>query len=168
MKYTFATNLATLGIIGRFGYAPGTMGSFAALLLAPLLFLPFGMLTRVLILTLLFFVGIWASEKACEELGGEDPSAVIIDEVLGQWISYFPLMPISFYDFDKLTNIDIYILIAGFMLFRLFDISKVGPVGLVERKFKGGLGIMLDDAVAGIFAALFLYAIQNYLHLYFG
>ncbi len=167
-KYSIATNIATLGKIGRSRYAPGTLGSFVALWLAPLLFLPFSLPIRILALSIVFFLGLWASEKASKELGKEDPSEVIIDEVLGQWICLFPLGTISFYDLHLLTNIDIFTLLIGFMLFRIFDITKVGPVGLVERKVKGGLGIMLDDVVAGFFAAIFLFPISKYLQLFFG
>ncbi len=168
MKYSLATNLATLGKIGRTRYAPGTLGSFVALWLAPLLFLPFSLPIRILVLTIVFFVGIWASEIASKELNDPDPSAVVIDEVLGQWVCLLPLSPISFYEMHLLSNLDIFILLVGFLLFRIFDITKVGPVGLVERKFSGGLGIMLDDAVAGFFGAIFLFPIQNYLRLFFG
>jgi len=164
-KYSLATNIATLGIIGRTRFAPGTAGSFAALWLAPLVFLPFSFPIRILILTFVFFLGIWASEIAAKELGHEDPSAVVIDEVLGQWVALLPLSHLSYFDSELFGNYEFILLLCGFMLFRLFDITKFGPVGLVERKVRGGLGIMLDDVVAGIFAASFLYSIQLYARL---
>lgn len=164
-KYSLATNIATLGIIGRTRYAPGTAGSFVALWLAPLVFLPFSFPIQILILTFVFFLGIWASEIAAKELGSEDPSAVIIDEVIGQWIALLPLANLSYFNDNLFLGYDFILLLSGFLLFRIFDITKVGIVGLVERKFSGGLGIMLDDVVAGILAALFLYPLQYYLPL---
>ena len=166
-KYSIATNIATLGVIGRTRYAPGTAGSFIAIWLAPLVFLPFSFPVRILILTFVFFLGIWASEIAAKELGKEDPSAVIIDEVLGQWISLMPLANISYFGTNLLQSYEFILLLCGFMLFRLFDITKVGPVGLMERKFSGGLGIMLDDVMAGILAAAFMYSAQFYIHAFF-
>lgn len=165
-KYSITTNIATLGIIGRTRFAPGTAGSFVATWLAPLVFLPFSLPIRLLILTFIFFLGVWASEIAAKELGREDPSAVIIDEVLGQWITFLPLANISYFGTDLLQSYEFMLLLCGFMLFRLFDITKVGPVGLMERKFSGGLGIMLDDVVAGILAASFMYPAQFYIHLF--
>lgn len=166
-KYSFATNIATLGIIGRTRYAPGTLGSFVAVWLAPLCFLPFELPIRFAILGLLFLLGVYVSEIAAKELGNEDPSAVIIDEVLGQWITLACLPNFSYFNIVLFSNLEFILLLVGFMLFRIFDITKVGPVGLMERKFHGGYGIMLDDVVAGILAAACLYCIQLYTYMIF-
>ncbi len=163
-KYSLATNIATLGLIGRAMFAPGTAGSFAALCLAPFVFLPFSLPVRILILAFVFFLGVKVSDIAEKELGKADPSAVIIDEVIGQWIALLPLGYLSYFNADLFLGSDFVLLLCAFMLFRFFDISKVGPVGLMERKFHGGLGIMLDDVVAGILAAAFMFPIQNYVH----
>ncbi len=166
-KHSLPTKIATLGRLGTSRMAPGTIGSFVALWLAPLLFLPLSFPLRILSLTVLFFVGVWASDIARQELGDEDPSCVIIDEVLGQWIALMPLSSISYFGANLMSNTDFFTLLCAFMLFRVFDITKLGPVGLVERKVGGGLGIMLDDIVAGFFAAIFVYPIDLYLKLVF-
>ena len=165
-KYSLATSIATLGFIGHSKFAPGTMGSFVALCFAPLIFLPFSLPIRLLILIFIFFLGTWASEIAAKELGDGDPSAVIIDEVIGQWIALLPLTTLSYFGENTFLGYEFILLACGFLLFRIFDITKVGPVGLAERKFTGGLGIMLDDVVAGILAAAFMYPAQLYAHLF--
>ena len=83
MRYSLLTNIATLGLVGRIKKAPGTAGSFLAVLCAPLCFLPFSLPIRLLILSVLFLIGIKASEQAEKELKEKDPSSVIIDEVVG-------------------------------------------------------------------------------------
>jgi phosphatidylglycerophosphatase A len=87
---------------------------------------------------LFFFIGIFTSSRLEKQLG-EDPSIVVIDEIVGMWISLF-FLP---------KNPAIYI--GAFVLFRVFDIVKPSPARQVER-YKGGWGIMLDDVFAGIYA----------------
>ena len=89
-------------------------------------------------------MGVFAAERYGQRTGKKDASEVIIDEVAGQWI---PLVIIP---------LDVKWYIAAFLLFRFFDISKIGPVGHAE-KFIGGIGVMADDLVAGILAALVLW-----------
>ncbi len=167
MQYSFLTNIATLWKIGHVKKAPGTAGSFAALLLAPLCFLPFSYFVRFLLILAIFLIGIIASNKAEQELQQKDPSSVIIDEVVGQWIALFPVNACSYMSLEAFSYSQMYIMIFAFLFFRVFDISKLGPIGLCDRKIKGGLGIMVDDVVAGIFAALFIYPLQFYANLLF-
>ena len=136
-------NLATLGPIGHLRPAPGTIGSLVALGTGYLIAsFSLGMLVAgILVLSIL---GIFAAERYSQRTGKKDASEVIIDEVAGQWI---PLVIIP-------LEIEWYI--AAFLLFRFFDISKIGPVGHAER-FAGGVGVMADDLVAGILAALVLW-----------
>ena len=89
-------------------------------------------------------LGIFAAERYGQRTGKKDASEVIIDEVAGQWI---PLVIIP-------LEVEWYV--AAFLLFRLFDISKIGPVGHAEN-FTGGIGVMADDLVAGILAAVVLW-----------
>ena len=120
--------------------APGTCGSLVAILLAPWVFMPLPLWGRVLLLLAVFLSGVWASSRAIVLLGHKDPSEVVIDEVLGQWLTCLPFLTLSFWGYA-----------AALFFFRLFDIIKPWYVGRAE-KLPGGLGIMADDAVAGVYA----------------
>ena len=136
-------NLATLGPIGHLRPAPGTIGSLVALS-SGYLIANFSLGVLVAAILGLSILGIFAAERYGQRTGKKDASEVIIDEVAGQWI---PLVIIP-------LEIDWYI--AAFLLFRFFDISKIGPVGHAET-FSGGVGVMADDLMAGILAALVLW-----------
>ena len=136
-------NLATLGPFGHLRPAPGTIGSLVALGTGYLIarFSPGVLVAAILAISVL---GIFAAECYRQRTGKKDASEVIIDEVAGQWI---PLVIIP---------LDVTWYIAAFLLFRFFDVSKIGPVGHAE-KFTGGIGVMADDLVAGILTALVLW-----------
>ena len=136
-------NLATLGPIGHLRPAPGTIGSLVALGTGYLI-AKFSLGVLVAAILALSILGMFAAERYGQRSGKKDAAEVIIDEVAGQWI---PLVIIP-------LEIDWYI--AAFLLFRFFDISKIGPVGHAER-FAGGVGVIADDLVAGILAALVLW-----------
>lgn len=142
------TALATLGPIGHFPKAPGTWGSLAAVIAAPWLFLPLPLWGRVAALVVVFAIGTWACGVAERTLGSKDPGCVIIDELFGQWLTLllFASMPIWY-------------LGLAFVLFRIFDILKPWPVRWAETAFAGGLGVMADDGVAGLYALLCLHLI---------
>lgn len=148
----FATALATLGPIGHFPKAPGTWGSLASVVAAPWLFLPFALWARVGILIGVLIIGTWACSRAENVIGEKDPGCVIIDELFGQWLTllFFTAMPIWY-------------LAIAFVLFRLFDIFKPWPVKWAEDTFPGGLGVMLDDGVAGLYALGILHLIHSVL-----
>ncbi len=93
---------------------------------------------------IVFLIGWWASERIVQADGLEDPSWVVIDEVAGQWLTLL-LTPPSLIGY-----------LAGFALFRLFDIWKPWPVSWADQKIKGGLGIMLDDVLAGLMGLIVL------------
>jgi phosphatidylglycerophosphatase A len=118
--------------------APGTWGSAAALPLGWLLWWLGGTSALAIASVLVFAIGWWASERIVRAEGLEDPSWVVIDEVVGQWLTLL-LTPPSLLDYA-----------VGFALFRLFDIWKPWPVSWADQKIKGGLGIMLDDVLAGL------------------
>jgi phosphatidylglycerophosphatase A len=103
----------------------------------------------------LFAIGVWASNRACRVTGLEDPQLVVIDEVSGQLIALIPLA--------LLPSISIISVLVGFLLFRLFDIFKPYPIRKLEH-LHGGLGVMADDALAGIYAAVLLW-LAHLLHL---
>lgn len=142
-KYT-----ATLGFIGYLPYAPGTFGSLAAMFL--FIFLRPAPLLHVSIFSVLFAAGTAAAHRAEKLLGEKDSSRIVIDEFAGYSASVAFIPPdLSYY-------------IAAFFLFRFFDILKPGPIKWFERTFHGGIGIMLDDLIAGIYVNLLL---QIWIHL---
>ena len=132
---------STVFYIGRLPLAPGTWCSFIAFL--SWFYLRF-YIEGVFILyasLILFFVGVAVSTIHSEVIKEDDPSEIVIDEWVGQWIALW-LIPHSFYwGF------------ASFVLFRFFDISKLGPVQGMDD-IKSGTGIMMDDVIAGILALL--------------
>jgi phosphatidylglycerophosphatase A len=143
-------------------FAPGTCGAIegVGVYLAACYFdshsmgFPEALLFLVVLNVLVFAVGVWASSRACEISGIKDPQKVVIDEVSGQLIALAPLA-LS----DRIVPV-----IVAFALFRLFDIFKPWPIRKLER-LPGGLGVMADDALAGIYAgALMSFGIL--LHLF--
>jgi phosphatidylglycerophosphatase A len=102
----------------------------------------------------IFTVGVWASGRACEISGLKDPQKVVIDEVSGQLIALVPAA----------LSPAVLPVIAGFALFRLFDIFKPYPIRRLES-LPGGLGVMADDGLAGVYAATFVW-IGKLLHLF--
>jgi len=116
-----------------------------AVLLAPVLFLPLSPQGRVLAAAGLFVLGGLAAGRAEKALGRKDPGCVVIDEVLGQWLTFLPFIELPLWQ-----------LALGFGLFRLFDIAKPWPVRRSENWLPGGFGIMIDDVVAGAYACAVL------------
>ena len=124
--------------------APGTAGSLAAIpLYLALGRLPFAVYLALVILISL--AGIWICQRASDELGVHDHPGIVWDEFAGFLVTMIPA-PLSW----------LWVLV-GFALFRLFDICKPWPISWVDRRCKGGLGIMLDDLIAGGFAAAVLF-----------
>lgn len=143
---TLARFLATFGGCGLAPRAPGTVGSLAALLLGlPLLKRP-----KVLVgaIGAVSIIGWWAADRAGE---GEDHSWIVIDEVAGLWVSLLACLPEDPEDPASMRK-SLALSMLAFALFRLFDITKPGPVGYLDRKH-GATGIMGDDLVAGAMAA---------------
>ncbi|SIQ86376.1 phosphatidylglycerophosphatase A family protein [Marinobacterium stanieri] len=123
--------------------APGTFGTLAAV---PLWYLMAQTSLPVyLVLTLAAFViGIWLCGRTSRDLGVHDHGGIVWDEFVGYWITMIAV------------PVDWIWALLGFILFRLFDIWKPWPIRPVDRRVHGGLGIMLDDVLAGVFAALVL------------
>ncbi len=143
-------NLATLGPVGYLPVAPGTWGSLAAVIAAPWLFIPFSLPVKLLILAGLFLLGSWACFAAEDHFGRKDPGQAIIDEVLGQWTTFL-----------LLASSGVVLLVAGFFLFRLFDILKPWPVRSSEKWLPGGYSVMVDDLLAGIYALAALTILEH-------
>ena len=141
LRFKTAEFIGTVAYVGRLPIAPGTWGSLAALIawyiLKPIISDPFFLLINGGI----FFIGIAASEILIGAWDDDDPKAVVIDEWVGMWIALY-LVP-----HDLLWGF------VAFLLFRLFDILKPGPVKMMDD-LHSAIGVMMDDVVAGILALL--------------
>lgn len=141
--------------VGFSKWAPGTCGSLlgvaAFLGLSQLGLIPFvGTLVAGTAL------GVWASDTAEAAFGHEDDQRIVVDEIVGQLWLLLPLvvwMPGGAFGDDLVFS---FLLVTAFVLFRVLDIAKPGPVGWAERRFEGGLGVMADDLVAGGMGAVML------------
>ena len=145
--------VATWGGAGLMQPAPGTWGSLAALPFAWGLLWAGGWPSLLLGAGLATLAGFWAARIYVDRVGGEDPAAVVIDEVAGQWLTLLP------------ATLDARLFVIGFVLFRLFDITKPWPASWADRRLPGAAGIMLDDLIAGLYGAIALALIAPYLEL---
>lgn len=130
-----------LGVAGLAPKAPGTWGTAMACLLAPFLFFPLPIIWRVIVLIAIFFAGSIAAGKAEKILGEKDPGQVVIDELAGVWLVFLPYREPTFW-----------LVLAGFIFFRIFDIFKPWPIRLSENWLPDGYGVMIDDIIAGVYA----------------
>ena len=140
-----ATVLATFFGVGRAPFAPGTVASAIALPFAWLILWKLGVAALLVASLAAYLAGVWATGEYARAFGKDDPSECVIDEVAGQWLAC-ALAPLSLPGFA-----------VAFVLFRIFDISKLWPVSLGE-KLPGGWGIMTDDMIAGAMAAAIIAA----------
>ncbi|NOZ24813.1 MAG: phosphatidylglycerophosphatase A [Nitrospirae bacterium] len=134
--------IATVGPLGYAPVAPGTAGS-ALSCLVYILFRPDTLMLAVVI-PAVFMAGVAASERVEVLLNEKDSSHIVVDELAGYLVSVF-LIPFS------IPNA-----LLAFLLFRAFDITKPPPIRWMERHVRGGLGIMIDDILAGVYANLAL------------
>lgn len=123
--------------------APGTMGSLAVLVLYPL-WMAIGLIPSIIIISIMSFVGIYICGRTADIMQVHDDGRIVWDEFAGQSITLLPLV--------YLADLPWWWIIIGFALFRLFDVWKPFPIGWADEKVSGGLGIMLDDLLAGIMA----------------
>lgn len=145
--------IATFGGVGLLRPAPGTWGSLAALPLGYGLHWLGGFPLLLLATVLLGLIGYWATAAELAGAADQDPAEIVVDEVVGQWIALFPLSaglwlmgaPPALFPWPGW--------VGGFLMFRVFDIWKPGPVGWADR-LRGPAGVMLDDIVAGLLAAI--------------
>ncbi|MES0874182.1 phosphatidylglycerophosphatase A family protein [Sinimarinibacterium thermocellulolyticum] len=133
--------------------APGTFGTLVGILL----FLPLSLLDAQVyaaVVALLFAFGCWVCGESARLLGVHDHGGIVFDEIVGYLVAAAPLTL-----FPDLTTVAfVGGLVLAFALFRLFDVCKPWPIGVLDRRVRGGFGIMLDDLLAGAFAALPLWA----------
>jgi phosphatidylglycerophosphatase A len=160
---SFADNLAealaTSFGLGLAPVAPGTVGSLAGVGLFWWLrhFMGIG-LTVMLVLTI---AGVWAATRVGERSGDNDPSRVVIDEVVGQFLTLWSAWNWEYAVLGSPPEGGLGFAAAGFLLFRLFDIVKPPPVRQLER-LKAGWGVMADDVMAGVYAGLALLMIDRW------
>ena len=148
--HTLIIIIATGFYSGYLPKAPGTWGSLVGLVLFFLLHsLNLGMYLAVV--AGIFLIGTFAAGEAEKIMDRQDPGLVVIDEIVGILITMIavPATPLT--------------MILGFILFRIFDIFKPFPVGFVDQRFHGGLGIMLDDIVAGIYSLIILQLLLRFI-----
>ena len=142
-----AVFIATVGYCGYFPIAPGTVGSAAGLVVYLLVRWSQSSLVEVGLIAGLFVAGTWAGTTAERYFGGIDPGPIVLDEVVGMLIT-LAFIPVG------LSGA-----LAGFFIFRLFDVIKPFPARRLES-LHGGLGVMADDAMAAIYANLALRALM--------
>ena len=144
--------VSTLFYCGYFPKAPGTIGSLVSLPVIFFINYNFGFFGLILTIIIVFIVAMFAVKKVLMYTT-HDPSFVVIDEFLGQAVTFLLIA-------DKLKfskNVIPYII--GFVLFRLFDITKPFPVSYADKKIKNAFGVILDDIFAGFYATIILYFI---------
>ncbi len=132
---------------GLFPKAPGTAGSLVALLLWFLLLMKLHWLAQIGVIVLACALGVWASAWAIKQIRISDPGYIVWDEFVGMWIALLALPGGIIWPF------------IAFIMFRLFDVFKPWPVSWADRQVKGAWGVMLDDILAGLLAALSIQAI---------
>jgi len=135
--------------------AQGTFGSAAAFIpWLALRQLPWWLYVAALVVG--FVIGVWACSVAGRALGVDDHRSLVWDEFIGQWIA---LLPLGVTALVPPAGLAWWMPLAAFVLFRLFDVWKPWPIRWLDRRVKGGFGVMIDDVIAGVFAAVVLGAV---------
>ena len=132
--------------------APGTWGTLGGLVVGlPLMYL--GFIPFLIITIIASIIGVWLCERTSNLMQVHDDPHIVWDEWAGMWIALLPLAFIISYAPQYLTNVRYAVaVVLAFVLFRIFDIAKPNPVKWADEKLTGGLGIMVDDILAGIMA----------------
>ena len=131
--------------------AQGTFGSLAAIV-PWLLMRELAVPAWLVVIVLAFALGVWACDVAGRILGVADHRSLVWDEFVGLWITLLPALVAPWWA-----------IVAGFALFRLFDVWKPWPIAWFDRRVKGGFGVMLDDVIAGLFAGVVLFLILHFI-----
>ncbi len=155
MKFAIAEVIATSFYAGYAPKAPGTAGALAGVLLVYLLhrFAYFTSYHMAVFVLVVLWPAIWASNELIRQLKQKDPQIIVVDEVLGQMLAVLGASLDSPWTYG-----------AAFALFRLFDIWKPFPIWALE-KIPGGAGVLLDDLMAGLYAAFVLFILRNFVLL---
>lgn len=161
MNKKLAYVIATYFGLGLSKFAPGTMGSLGTLPLAYALIYFGGFYALIATAFIIFVVGVFATDAVIKDCGDDDPSKVVIDETVGQLITF---SFVAYMAPEYLSGwISSLYYISGFIFFRFFDILKMGPVKYADSKIKNAYGVMLDDVFAGIFASIALLGVLCYM-----
>ena len=165
-----AVLLATWFGVGLMKPAPGTWGTIAGVPFAIFIAVAFGWIGLFISTIALFFIGAWAAESFEKKSGSHDHGSIVIDEVVGVWIALWcmickdALISLGHYggglQIDFSYSIEPLYVILAILFFRFFDILKPWPIGYLDKKIPGGLGVMVDDVVAGIFSGLCVIGIR--------
>ena len=145
----FSTNNLFISVLG-IGYIPfasGTFGSIGGLIIGYIINITYYDLFYIFI-PIFFLFGVIGSNKYENETGEKDSSIIVIDEVVGQ------LIAMMFFINDN------FLIFLSFLIFRLFDIFKPWPASYIDKNLKGGIGVMLDDVVAGGYTIITIYLIK--------
>ena len=143
----FLSKLAEVYPIGHVKYAPGTLASLIALAFGYYVLIILNVKLFLLFLFVFIIVSYFICEAHLRIYNKKDPKEVVVDEFAGQFVALLGII-----DSNNISNISISLLLS-FLLFRFFDITKIGPIKRFE-KLPGGIGIIADDLVAGLFAFL--------------
>lgn len=141
---------------GLFPKAPGTMGSVVALVIGVFILAFFDAQTLFLATILTTIIAIKEIDKYEERTGIHDDKRVVIDEFVGMWfaLSIAPAINVNLSEIFVLQNGFLVQAILSFLLFRYFDITKPSVIGRIDREAKGGIGVVLDDIIAGVAAGI--------------
>ncbi len=131
------------------GLAPVAPGTFGTMVAIPIYYFisAWSLLSYLLFTIIIFFIGCWTASKTSKTLGVNDHSGIVIDEIVGYLIT-MALVPFNWWW-----------VVVGFLFFRLFDIWKPWPISVIDQSVHGGLGVMLDDVVAGLYGLLSLHIV---------
>ena len=147
--------IATLGGIGLFPLAPGTVGS----IFGWIIFIVLSHYIEMIFATvLIIFLSIYVSNLATKDLVNKDHKSIVIDEMAGIWLAMIPVIYIASSQYERTLYA-----VVTLIFFRLFDILKPYPISYVDKNFKSGFGIVLDDLIAGVFAGILATVITLYL-----
>lgn len=143
IRSRIATGIATAGFAKKVPFAPGTFGSLIGL---PIYYVMSFFPLPVVFFGLVGFIvfASWIAGEAEKALGDKDPGCIVIDEIAGMAVTFFAV------DFSWTIGI------AGFVLFRFFDILKPFPIRYLEKRYSGGFGVVIDDVAAGVMSNLVL------------
>ena len=154
--YKLAKYFVSLFGIGLFPIAPGSIASFFSIILLYLVKDYLTILISFLLFFILFILSIKFIDIYSKENKSHDSSEIVIDEFLGVYLIMF------FYDYIKFTT-DLLMILLIFILFRFFDITKIYPANLIDKKMNNSFGVILDDLIAGVYCIIFILLINAFI-----
>ena len=167
-KHKISWIIATWFGSGLLPIAPRTWGSLAAFPFAYIISVNSGPYVLIIGTVALFFIGMQASNNVKKSARKKDLGFIVVDEVVGQWIALLPLPFLyNLVDPDFFYWFFVPMAVVAFLAFRIFDIWKPWPINYVDKNVPGGLGIMLDDVIAGIYALVITSAMTVVMSIYY-